>query len=66
MENLNADFAAFLKSEEAHRAATDTGDWRGRLAANAERNGDLKADATPITTLVNTYWDATPDEEEDA
>ncbi|PTT21725.1 hypothetical protein DBR36_03505 [Microbacterium sp. HMWF026] len=63
MENLNADFAAFLKSEEARKEPIDTGDWRKRMADDAKKNGDLKADATPNTTLVNKYWDATPDED---
>ena len=64
MENLNAEFAAFLKSQEATKPPVDRGDWRAKLASDASRNGDLKADATPITTKVNRYWDATPDEGE--
>ena len=65
MENLNAEFAAFLKSEEARKKPVDTGDWRKRMTDDAKKNGDLKADATPNTKKVNSYWDATPDEEDE-
>lgn len=63
--NLNDEFAAFLKAEEAKRAPLDLGDWRERNAANAEANGDAYADAHPDTSLVASYYDPTEDEDDE-
>jgi hypothetical protein len=61
--DLNADFAAFIKTEQAKKAPDDQGDWRSRNAANANSNGDAHADATPDTSVGGGYVE--PDDEDD-
>ena len=45
------DFAAF-RSSAANRPTQVRDDWREKLAADAERNGDAFADANPNTEVV--------------
>ncbi|WP_295825161.1 hypothetical protein [uncultured Microbacterium sp.] len=61
MEDLHADFAVFLKSARSVMPPEDLGDWRARIASNAQRNGDSRADANPDTS-VSGYYDSTPDD----
>ncbi|MBZ6371408.1 MAG: hypothetical protein LBE44_05810 [Microbacterium hominis] len=63
MEDLHADFAAFLKSARAVTVMPpeDLGDWSARIASNAQRNGDSRADANPDTS-VSGYYDSTADD----
>jgi hypothetical protein len=65
MENLNAAFADFLKSEQAKKEPEDLGDWRARNVSNAQRNGDAHADANPDTSLIGAIFDPTADEDDD-
>lgn len=58
------DLEAF-RSSAANRPKQVRDDWRDKLAADAETNGDLDANRNPNTSYVNSYWDATPDEEQD-
>lgn len=58
------DLEAF-RTSAANRPQQVREDWREKLAADAETNGDLDADRNPNTSFVNAYWDATPDEDED-
>lgn len=64
MENLNADFATFMKSEQAKREPVDLGNWRERVAHDAERNGDAHADAHPDRSLPNRYADTSVEDNE--
>lgn len=51
------DFAAF-KASAANRPTQVRDDWREKLAADAERNGDAYADANPNTEVVfGGYYD---------
>ena len=65
MENLNAEFAAFLKSPAAQANPVDRGDWRVTLAQNADRNGDVAADLNPDTSLTSSIYDPTEDDADD-
>lgn len=64
MENLNAELATFMKSEQARREPVDLGNWRERVAHDAERNGDALADAHPDRSLPNRYAGSSVEDDE--
>jgi len=66
MPNLNDDFESFRLSDDAKEPAFQVKpNWREELKRNAEINGDMAADANPETDLVNSYYDASVQEEDE-
>lgn len=62
--SLNVNDLEEFRTSAANRPQQVREDWRVKLAADAETNGDLDADRSPNTSYVNAIWDATPEEED--